>query len=471
MAVLRLKVVVQPREQISPRPGFFSSLIGGSNHNEQSQDETNTPRKWPSFLLLIRNPDETSLGDLVNLIQAKWRSLRPSEELLQVKKLLNDADPEIDYEVHDTVADVWIDHGKFEREGYDQYGTVRVVQKPPTTPLASSPQRFPSVVQDWDGAAQDARRRSLLAKSAIGKVSPILEGDEMEDEPDNIPLESVEEDHVTIRQTPSVTHHASEELGEVSPRVTECPAAFFEQESQPQKRKYSPQQTEPSKRLRIEPEIQDPSPNARLSLNMTATPIQNLANHNIIPTDLASSPASMPPPPLPHAAFTALQKTPVPQHTPSSFRSDHATPPSSQPTSSQGERFHLYVKRDQQEIHNLEALLRDPTTNPEVCPLLQEMREIHAKIQNLEQGVRTNQTPRSIKNLRKTLSRRRNRVETHRSKGTLHRPHANGHVTGNKAGNVTVGVATEPVEDSQVQPPLPTAGTTIPRDVASPELW
>lgn len=66
-----------------------------------------------------------------------------------------------------------MNRGKAEADGHDQRGTVRVIPKPST----GLPERFPSVVQDWEGAIQDARRRK--STKAITRFSPIREDDEL----------------------------------------------------------------------------------------------------------------------------------------------------------------------------------------------------------------------------------------------------------------------------------------------------
>jgi hypothetical protein len=54
-----------------------------------------------------------------------------------------------------TVADVFVDFGKASRDGLDQRGTLRVIQRP----APSAPVRFPSVDLDWDSAANQCGLR------------------------------------------------------------------------------------------------------------------------------------------------------------------------------------------------------------------------------------------------------------------------------------------------------------------------
>lgn len=74
--------------------------------------------------------------------------LCPSQRPLQIKKLLDDANPTVDLGMSMTVEDVFVDTGKASADGHDQRAIVRVVQKP----AAYAPQRFASVDQDWDSA-------------------------------------------------------------------------------------------------------------------------------------------------------------------------------------------------------------------------------------------------------------------------------------------------------------------------------
>lgn len=67
--VLRLTVMVFPPQQIS------HSFQGDTD--EQQHVEFTKPR---SFLLVIKNPEIVSLGQLANLIKDQWLELWPTEE-------------------------------------------------------------------------------------------------------------------------------------------------------------------------------------------------------------------------------------------------------------------------------------------------------------------------------------------------------------------------------------------------------
>jgi len=201
-----------------------------------------------------------------------------------------------------TVADVFVDRGKARADGRDQRGTVRVVQRP----SEHSPQRFGSVVQDWDTAVHESkRRRSQAEQEALAKrFSPIEEeDDDMEDvsmensslehRHRDLPLSSVEthETHksvpplhqeepsdAAIPGTPPFNRPGSEELGGdiFSPQQRR-------HESRPdvpsRKRKPSPEQDAPVKEPRLEesttagqPTTKSPEPTAETRALSTPSP-------------------------------------------------------------------------------------------------------------------------------------------------------------------------------------------------------
>lgn len=149
-----------------------------------------------------------------------------------------------------TVADVFVDIGKGRVDGLDQRGTVRVIQKPSTC----APVRYPSVLQDWDAAAQEFERRKdnrkrKHARSSIHKFPTIEEetdsssdsDDESESPQSDLLVSSVEKENVrplsrqlgskpavleedsqcrqvtAVMSSPRGPRLASEELGSPSP--------------------------------------------------------------------------------------------------------------------------------------------------------------------------------------------------------------------------------------------------------------
>jgi hypothetical protein len=69
---LRLTVLVFPREQAS-----LSGPVPRDTHDNQDQSQSVRPRQ---LLLIIKDPEKVSLGDLANQIKDQWRELWPSEE-------------------------------------------------------------------------------------------------------------------------------------------------------------------------------------------------------------------------------------------------------------------------------------------------------------------------------------------------------------------------------------------------------
>lgn len=76
MVFLRLEIRVFPREQVSPSPSLFRSLIG----NNGDREEASTGKKYVSFLLPLENPEDVTLADLAAMILDEWRMLRPDQE-------------------------------------------------------------------------------------------------------------------------------------------------------------------------------------------------------------------------------------------------------------------------------------------------------------------------------------------------------------------------------------------------------
>lgn len=77
MVLLRLTVKVLPREQLpSASATFFRSIL-----RDRKEDVDNSAAGKPAtFLLVLRNPEEVTLGGLAGMIQQKWRKLRPDAE-------------------------------------------------------------------------------------------------------------------------------------------------------------------------------------------------------------------------------------------------------------------------------------------------------------------------------------------------------------------------------------------------------
>ncbi|KAJ5989624.1 hypothetical protein N7481_004834 [Penicillium waksmanii] len=271
MVLLRLEVRVFPKEPaptLSPERGgpntsVFSRLIGngvGNRNKEPEQNvdrtdsyelgEANPAKQYASFLLLLRNSDDLTLADLARRICDEWTTFRSDQEPLEIKKLLDDANPTVDLSLSMTVADVFLDVGKAFSDGHDQRAIVRVIQKP----ARHAPQRFSSVVQDWDGAVNKGFNHN---NSRVGnQFSPIAEegyapasaqkspaGQRPHDAPlPSIEIQSKYHRDQAIPGTPPIRSSGSEELGD-SPSP--------EQGRRSKKRKPSLEENGPVKQRRV----------------------------------------------------------------------------------------------------------------------------------------------------------------------------------------------------------------------------
>jgi hypothetical protein len=82
MVFLRLTVKVYPREQTQPSNSFsFRSLLGDRERDDDNRTSSSTAAGKPaSFLIVLENPEDVTLGGLAGMIRAKWRKLRPGVE-------------------------------------------------------------------------------------------------------------------------------------------------------------------------------------------------------------------------------------------------------------------------------------------------------------------------------------------------------------------------------------------------------
>ncbi|KAL4861462.1 hypothetical protein BDV12DRAFT_180273 [Aspergillus spectabilis] len=242
MVFLRLTVKVYPRDQTPTSSSFsFRSLLGDRERDDASRTSSGTTTGKPaSFLIVLENPDDVTLGGLAGMIRVKWRKLRPGVEPLEIKKLVDDDHESDDLDTDMTVSDVFVDKGKALSDGHDQRRTVRVIQKPAKG--EESPVRFPSVALDWDAAAdryetQRREKQQKEAEFALNKLGPITEETLQETgstspididswsnyTPDgkhrrDIPVSSVEKDHEVPpspsqqpRKSPTPTQEVSQE--------------------------------------------------------------------------------------------------------------------------------------------------------------------------------------------------------------------------------------------------------------------
>jgi hypothetical protein len=80
MVFLRLTVKILPREQqvtTSSSSSIRSTLSDPSGKKEADSNGNDAAGKAASFLLVLQNPEEVTLGSLARMILEKWTKLRP----------------------------------------------------------------------------------------------------------------------------------------------------------------------------------------------------------------------------------------------------------------------------------------------------------------------------------------------------------------------------------------------------------
>lgn len=91
MVFLRLTVKIYPREQLQAQSSFsFRSLLGDRDGSTSTRSSVGVGAnsngsgvsgiKPVSFLLVLEDPGEVTLGGLAGMIQEKWAKLRPDAE-------------------------------------------------------------------------------------------------------------------------------------------------------------------------------------------------------------------------------------------------------------------------------------------------------------------------------------------------------------------------------------------------------
>ncbi|KAJ6116086.1 hypothetical protein N7523_006503 [Penicillium sp. IBT 18751x] len=257
MVNLKLEVRVFPRPQITSRSQF--PAVNGSD--ERGPTDASPWKEYISFWLPLKDPEGTSLGELCSIITDKWRIVKPDEGPLAIQKLADDAKPWVYLEPDLSVASIFVDEGKARADGYDQYGIVRVIQKP----SHHRAQRFGSVVHDWDSTATEAKRRLSQKMEVVREqFSPIEEERESQDvsikpRHRDLPLSSVED--AAIPETPPFNHQRSEALGG-DPSAAPKPHPDFVS----RKRRQSPESDLPVKEPRL-----GNTPRAQPAPEMSAT--------------------------------------------------------------------------------------------------------------------------------------------------------------------------------------------------------
>ncbi|KAF3387706.1 hypothetical protein F1880_001377 [Penicillium rolfsii] len=425
---LRLTVLV-PREQTSAHSSRKST-----DGNHQPQSATTTSR---NFLLVIKNPENVSLGDLANRIKDQWQELWPTERPLQIKQLVNGAYPDTAFTARCSVADIWVDSGRREREGFDQHGIVHVIPVPSSS--TSTPtlrrQRAASVFQDVEGAAREANRK---------RDSGISANDSLTRPGATTPPQNKE--HIDPQHHPSKRSRLTD-LGSPPPspaeqvQTTSSSPVFYNGRV--------PSFALPPGHRRHVTNTSSGSPELGLGLGITASPSRdNMAKAT---ADGNQNPNSMPPPPprytLRRSSNSSRLSATKPKERPcnsvpqensindfnrprtraaqnasgSGIRSHHGTPSSAPKTVTKpGLTTEEYLEKNLNEIREVEKLLNDPKTNPECLTVLQEISDLHKEIITLKAGPGGKERQRLIGMARKRLSRRRNRLEKFKNNGQFH---------------------------------------------------
>jgi hypothetical protein len=78
MVFLRLTVKILPRDHLAITPSSSSIRSILSDPSKEDADSSNDAAgKAVSFLLVLQNSEEVTLGSLAGMIQEKWKKLRP----------------------------------------------------------------------------------------------------------------------------------------------------------------------------------------------------------------------------------------------------------------------------------------------------------------------------------------------------------------------------------------------------------
>lgn len=78
MVFLRLTVRILPRDQVAITPSSsIRSILSDPSGKEDADSSNDAAGKAVSFLLVLQNSEEVTLGSLAGMIQEKWKKLRP----------------------------------------------------------------------------------------------------------------------------------------------------------------------------------------------------------------------------------------------------------------------------------------------------------------------------------------------------------------------------------------------------------
>lgn len=373
---------------------------------------------------------------------------------LQIKQLVNGAYPDTAFTARCSVADIWVDSGRREREGFDQHGIVRVIPVPSSS--TSTPtlrhQRAASVFQDVEGAAKEAKRKF--------SASGISANDSLARPGATTPPQNKEQ---TDPQ-----HHQSKRpklTAETDPQSPSPRERFHTTSSSPVYYNGGrvPSFALPRGHRRHLTNTSPGSPEIGLGLGITASPARDKIARDKLTADGIQKPSSMPPPPLPrHSLRGPTNSSPLEgssqDDSPLGTRKPAERPHSSVPretsrnndkrprtraalkASGSGTRSHharassdpnatpkpkltpdYYLEKDRTELKEVRKLLKDRKTNPECLPILRDMSDLHKEMIDLKTrlGLTATERKRLINIARKRLGRRRNRLEKFKNNGQL----------------------------------------------------
>lgn len=350
-----------------------------------------------------------------------------------------------------------MDNGRREREGFDQNGTVRVIQVAPSSTPTRRAQRASSVFQDIEGAAAREAKRKPCDGERDTNGSPAGTGQIAARNPFQIDRET------DMPQGQSKRPRLADDTDAQSPspagisKTTKSIPVFYNDMS-------APSFAYPrGHRRHLSTTSTGSSPEKGLGLGITASPFKLIAPKPNVTSNGSPGPSDMPPPPTAPRRRSLRGRTNSPppqsflqddtplgaekpqvrkpgsvrgkassqkfsptrssQKIPGSGKESHRTTPSTggNGVSKKKHSNDEYEERDRKEFQDVKALLKGSKTNPECLPILKEMSDFHEEILRLKADSTFKSGDRYIrlKNVRRNLTRRRVKLELFRRKGEL----------------------------------------------------
>lgn len=345
-----------------------------------------------------------------------------------------------------------MDNGRREREGFDQNGTVRVIQAAPSSTPTRRAQRASSIFQDIEGVAARVAKRKRCDGERDTNGSTAETGPAAARNPFQIDRE------MDMSQSQSKGPRLAEDTDSQSPspagvsKTTKSIPVFYNDMS-------APSFAHPrGHRRHLGTTSTGSSPEKGLGLGITASPIRPIALNPNVTSNGSPTPGVMPhrrrslrgrpnsPPPLSFLqddnpldaekpkvrkpgsvrGKTSSQKSPQTrssQKLPGSGKESYRTTPSTGGghVSKKKHSNDEYKQRDRKEFQEVKYLLKGSKTNPECLPILKEMSDFHKEILRLKANSTLMSGDRYVrlKNVRRNLARRRVKLESFRHKGEL----------------------------------------------------